>query len=205
MQSQLARWTARIMTWTAVVTTIVADSAAAFGHETGDIAGGFISGFTHPLFGADHAVAMVAVGLWGGQLGKPAMWLLPITFPIVMALGGMLGTQGVALPSVEIGIAVSAITLGAMVAFSAKPPLWVAAVIVGLFAVFHGHAHGTELPESATPLAYGVGFVLSTGLLHLLGILIGLLIYWPLGEKFIRICGAVIVGMGSFFLFSHLE
>jgi urease accessory protein len=169
-------------------------------HETGDVAGGLISGITHPLFGFDHVVAMVAVGLWGGQLKQPAMWLLPVTFPIVMALGGVLGARGVPLPGVEIGIAVSAIVLGIMVAASVKPPLWVAAVVVGAFAVFHGHAHGTELPESATPLAYGAGFVVSTGLLHATGIAIGLLVAWPAGEKVVRICGGAISCVGIYFL-----
>ena len=169
-------------------------------HEAGDTAGGFLSGLTHPLFGLDHVVAMVAVGLWGAQLQKPAIWLLPVTFPIVMALGGMLGARGVPLPAVEVGIAISAIVLGIMVAASNKPPRWVAALIVGAFAVFHGHAHGTELPESATPISYGAGFVISTGLLHLAGIVIGLLIHWPAGEKLVRVCGGCIACLGVYFL-----
>jgi urease accessory protein len=110
------------------------------------------------------------------------------------------GARGVPLPGVEIGIAVSAIVLGIMVAASVKPPLWVAAVVVGAFAVFHGHAHGTELPESATPLAYGAGFVVSTGLLHATGIAIGLLVAWPAGERFVRVCGGVISCVGIYFL-----
>jgi urease accessory protein len=171
-----------------------------FAHETGDVAGGFVAGITHPLFGLDHVAAMVAVGLWGGQLRQPAMWLLPVTFPIIMAMGGVLGARGVPIPAVEIAIAVSAIVLGIMVAASVKPPLWVAAALVGAFAVFHGHAHGTELPESATPLAYGAGFVISTGLLHATGILVGLLVYWPAGEKVVRLCGGVISCVGLYFL-----
>jgi urease accessory protein len=181
-----------------VVTVLSAKTLLA--HETGDVAGGLVSGFTHPLFGFDHVVAMIAVGLWGGQLKQPAMWLLPVTFPIVMAMGGMLGARGVPLPGVEIGIAVSAIVLGIMVAASLKPPLWVAAVLVGAFAVFHGHAHGAELPEAATPLAYGAGFVVSTGLLHAAGIAIGLLVAWPSGEKFVRVCGGLISCVGVYFL-----
>ena len=169
-------------------------------HEAGDTAGGLISGLTHPLFGLDHVVAMVAVGLWGGQLKRPAIWLLPVTFPIVMAIGGMLGARGVPLPAVEVGIATSAIVLGILVAASIKPPLWVAAIVVGAFAVFHGHAHGTELPESATPIAYGAGFVISTGLLHAAGIAIGLLVNWPTGEKVVRVCGGLIACTGIYFL-----
>ncbi|HKA81894.1 MAG TPA: HupE/UreJ family protein, partial [Xanthobacteraceae bacterium] len=122
---------------------LVGTSAAA---HTGSASGGFVGGFAHPIFGPDHVVAMVAVGLWGAFLGAPAIWLLPIVFPLVMAGGGVLGILGVPLPGVEIGIALSAVVLGLMVALAARPPLWVAAVLVGAFAIFHGHAHGAELP-----------------------------------------------------------
>lgn len=105
------------------------------------------SGFAHPILGPDHVVAMVAVGLWSAFLGQPAIWLLPVVFPLVMAFGGLLGINGVPLPGVEIGIAASAVALGAVVALALRPPLWVAAVLVGAFAICHGHAHGTELPR----------------------------------------------------------
>ena len=108
-----------------------------------------MGGFAHPVFGPDHVIAMVAVGLWGAFLGAPAIYILPIVFPLVMAAGGVLGILGVPLPGVEIGIAVSAVMLGMMVALAAQPPLWVAAVLVGAFAIFHGHAHGAELPPGA--------------------------------------------------------
>src|SRR5258708_633288 len=104
--------------------------------ETGSI-GGFVSGFRHPLTGLDHLVAMVAVGLWGAYLGAPAMWLLPVVFPVVMALGGALGILNVPLPAVETGIALSGVLLGLAVAMKARPPISVAAVILGVFAVFH--------------------------------------------------------------------
>jgi urease accessory protein len=143
---------------------------------------------------------MVAVGLWGAFLGNPAIWVLPVVFPLVMAFGGALGVMGVPLPSVETGIAVSAIVLGVMVAFALRPPLWLAAVIVGGFAIFHGHAHGTELPSAANPLAYSAGFVISTGLLHLSGIAIGLLVRWPAGKVAVRACGAFISLAGVGFL-----
>ncbi|HWF97507.1 MAG TPA: HupE/UreJ family protein, partial [Xanthobacteraceae bacterium] len=126
-------------------------------HILGDQAGGFVSGFEHPISGLDHIVAMVSVGLWGAQLGPPAIWLLPVTFPMVMAFGGMLGLMGVPLPGTEIGIALSAIGLGAMVASEARPPLWIAAVLVGFFAIFHGHAHGTELPPDESGVLYSIG------------------------------------------------
>ncbi len=126
---------------------------------------------------------MVAVGLWGAQLGNPAIWVLPITFPLVMALGGLLGISGFELPLVEPVIALSGIALGLLVALQVRPPLWLAALIVGVFAIFHGYAHGRELPDAADPTSYAVGFVLATGLLHLAGILIGILIAWPAGAR----------------------
>jgi len=169
-------------------------------HEAGDIAGGFASGFMHPILGWDHVVAMVAVGLWGAFLGSPAIWILPVVFPLVMAFGGALGVIGVPIPAVETGIAASAVVLGAMVAFAARPPIWIAAVIVGAFAIFHGHAHGTELPDAANPLAYSVGFVLATGMLHLGGIAFGLLVRWPAGKIAVRAGGGAIALAGVGFL-----
>ena len=186
-----------------LVVSIGTSSASA--HETGDVAGGFVSGVTHPLFGLDHLVAMIAVGLWGAQLKQPAIWLLPITFPLVMAFGGVLGIRGLPIPAVEIGIALSAVVLGAAVMIAARPPVGIAAVLVGAFAILHGHAHGAELPESATPLAYGAGFVLSTGLLHAAGITLGLLVRWPAGEQAIRILGGGIALAGGYFLIQCLS
>jgi len=167
-------------------------------HDGEGIAGGFLSGILHPLAGPDHLVAMVAVGLWGAFLGAPAIWVLPVVFPLVMAVGAILGLAEVAIPFVESGIAISAIVLGLMVAFAAKPALPVAALLVGIFAIFHGHAHGTELPASADALAYSLGFVLATGALHLAGIGLGFAVEKPGGRKFVRGCGAVIaiVGLG---------
>jgi urease accessory protein len=175
--------------------------AAAPAHaHSGSVTGGFADGFAHPLFGPDHIVAMVAVGLWGAFLGAPAIWLLPITFPLVMALGGVLGIIGVPIPGVEIGIAVSAIVLGLMVALAARPPLWLAAVIVGAFAIFHGHAHGAELPAAADAVAFSLGFVIATGMLHLCGIGFGLLSRWPAGRIAVRTAGAAIALAGVAFL-----
>jgi urease accessory protein len=168
--------------------------------EGGALAGGFASGFTHPLSGLDHVIAMVAVGLWGAFLGAPAIWLLPVVFPVVMAFGGVLGAAGVAIPSVEAGIALSAVVLGLMVAGAQRPPLWVAALIVGAFAIFHGHAHGTELPANANALAYSAGFVVATGLLHLSGIGLSTLNRWKAGEWVVRAGGAAISAAGLMFL-----
>lgn len=176
--------------------------AAAHAHADGSagVAGGLLAGLLHPLLGLDHLVAMVAVGLWGAFLGAPAIWLLPLVFPLVMAVGGVLGMAQLPLPAVEAGIAVSGMVLGLMVALAARPPLWVAALIVGLFAIFHGHAHGTELPHAANPLAYGLGFVLATGMLHMAGISLGLLVRWPAGRWAVRATGALIAVVGLAFL-----
>jgi urease accessory protein len=177
---------------------------SASAHLLGDQAGGFISGFEHPISGLDHILAMVSVGLWGAQLGPPAIWLLPVTFPMVMAFGGMLGLMGVPLPGTEIGIALSAIGLGAMVASEARPPLWIAAGLVGFFAIFHGHAHGTELPPDESGVLYSMGFVVATGLLHLTGIGIGLIHRWKAGEVTLRLGGAGVAIAGCAFLWSAL-
>ena len=168
--------------------------------HTGSVSGGFAGGLSHPLFGPDHVAAMVAVGLWGAFLGRPAIVLLPIVFPLVMAFGGVLGILGLPLPAVETGIASSAIVLGVMVALAARPPLWIAAVLVGAFAIFHGYAHGRELPDGADAVAYSAGFVIATGLLHLTGIAFGLLTRWPAGRLAVRGAGGVIALVGLAYL-----
>jgi urease accessory protein len=179
---------------------ILAIAHPAFAHEQTGVPGGLASGFLHPLTGVDHLIAMVAVGIWGAQLGAPAIWVLPITFPLVMAMGGVLGILGVPLPLPETMIALSAIVLGLAVALHLRLPFAAAAVVVGVFAIFHGHAHGAELPRSANPLAYGIGFVVATGLLHLTGIGIGTLLRFPVGKPLIRGLGAAIAALGFFFL-----
>jgi urease accessory protein len=175
-----------------------------FAHSEQGIAGGFVSGFTHPIFGWDHVAAMVAVGLWGAFLGMPALWLLPVVFPVVMAVGGALGVLGIDLPHVETVIAASAIVLGICIATALRPPLWVAAIVVAAFAIFHGHAHGTELPDAANPFAYAGGFVLGTGLMHIAGIAIGYLVRWSWGVKIVRGLGGVIAIAGIGFLFGFI-
>ena len=176
----------------------------AWAHEGGGQAAGFLSGMLHPVSGLDHVLAMVAVGLWGAQLGAPAIWLLPVAFPLVMAFGGFLGLMGVPLPGVEIGIALSAVLLGVMVATQSRPPLGVAIALVGFFAVFHGHAHGTELPAGASGLLYSVGFVIVTGLLHATGIAVGLVHRWERGRLALRGAGAAVTAAGVFFAWRAL-
>lgn len=172
----------------------------AFAHTGEGPVGGFISGFTHPLFGWDHVVAMVAVGLWGAFLGKPAIWVLPIVFPLIMVVGGVLGILGIEIPSVETGIAASAVVLGLLVAFRLRFPIYIAMVIVAVFAIFHGHAHGTEIPTAADPISYAIGFVLATGLLHLFGIVFGELSRWQFGRYMVQAGGLAIAVVGIAFL-----
>jgi urease accessory protein len=161
---------------------------------------GFVSGLKHPISGLDHVIAMIAVGLWGAQLGAPAIWILPVAFPLVMAMGGMLGLLGLPLPGVEVGIAASAILLGTAVLVELRPRLALAAALVGFFAVFHGYAHGSELPAGESGLLYSIGFVAATGCLHGVGITIGVVHQWDWGKQAIRATGAAIALLGVFFL-----
>src|SRR5215510_4315187 len=166
----------------------------------GSAAGGFLGGFAHPLFGLDHVVAMIAVGLCGAFLGPPAIWVLPIAFPLVMAFGGAMAILGIAVRGVEIGIALSAIALGGMIALAVRARLVPAAMLVAGFAIFHGHAHGAELPPGTDAVAFSVGFVMATGLLHLTGIAFGLLTRWPIGRIGVRVAGIGIALVGAVFL-----
>ena len=150
----------------------------AYAHAQAGEATGVLTGFLHPISGLDHVLAMVAVGLWGAQLGAPAIWVLPVAFPLVMALGGMLGLMGVPLPGIEYGIAASALLLGVAVALEVRASVVVTALLVGVFAIFHGHAHGTELPPGQSALLYSMGFVIATGGLHAVGIGIGAVHHW---------------------------
>jgi urease accessory protein len=155
-------------------------------HVGSGASGGFLSGVQHPVSGLDHVLAMIAVGLWGAQLGAPAVWMLPVAFPMMMAFGGMFGLMGLPLPGVEVGIALSAVVLGIMVLTEARPALVVALAIVAFFAIFHGHAHGTELPQGQSGLLYSMGFVIATGCLHGVGITIGLVHRWDMGRVALR-------------------
>ena len=186
--------------WVFVATIFLAQSALAHDGQTG----GFLTGLSHPVSGLDHIAAMIAVGLWGSQLRKPAVWLLPVVFPMVMAFGAFLALIGLGLPGVEIGIALSAVVLGAMVMMEIKPPLAVSVVFVSFFAVFHGQAHGTELPANQNSLVYSVGFVVSTGLLHALGITVGTIHHWRGGPVVVRALGGAIVAGGLYFLFGAI-
>lgn len=190
--------------WSLLVSLFLLVPSCAFAHIESAQATGFVTGLQHPWSGLDHVLAMIAVGLWGAQLGNPAMWILPVTFPLVMALGALLGLFGIPLPGVEIGIAASAILLGAMVVGEVRPKLIVAALLVGFFAIFHGHAHGAELPAGQSGMLYSMGFVIATGILHGIGIALGLAHRWPMGKLALRGTGALIAVMGITFLWSAL-
>lgn len=175
-------------------------AGAAQAHTGAGLAGGFAAGFLHPLGGLDHLLAMAAVGMWGAFLGRPLVWLLPISFPLVMVIGGVLGIAGVPLPHVELGIAISVVALGLAIALGWRAPTPVAVAVIAVFAIFHGHAHGTELPVAAAPEAYATGFVLSTGLIHVAGIGIGMSVRLRHGAAFLRSAGALIGVTGVWIL-----
>lgn len=173
-----------------------ADVASA--HSGSGLPGGFESGFRHPLAGLDHLLAMVCVGLWGAVLGRPLIHVLPVVFPLVMVLGAAAAMFGLPLPPVEIGVACSVMVLGGCIAMAYKAPVWAASLIVAVFAVFHGYAHGKELPSAADPIGYSAGFVFATGMLHVAGICLGLLDRLPAGPRAIRALGLMVgcVGVG---------
>ena len=163
---------------------------------------GFSSGFSHPVLGLDHLLAMLSVGMLSAQMGGRAIWTVPATFVGFMLVGGILGMMGVPFFSVEIGIAVSVLVLGLAIAVDKKVPVLLVMVGVAFFALFHGHAHGEEMPSSAQPILYALGFILGTTLIHLAGVAIG----WtatriPRTTTLLRFGGALIALLGFFFLF----
>ncbi len=183
----------------------IACASPAFAHTGTGLPGGFASGFLHPLTGFDHMLAMVSVGLWGAFLGRPLIVALPVIFPTVMVVGAGLAMAGVPAPPTEIGIAFSVLLLGAAIALAWRAPIWAASLIVGVFALFHGYAHGKELPSAADPVGYAVGFVLATGMLHVCGIAIGLINNRPGGVVLTRIMGGGVATAGLFFLWLALR
>ena len=191
---------ARSAIWAAAVLWLGLTALPAEAHSGTGLAGGFASGFAHPFGGADHLLAMASVGLWGAFLGRPLVYLLPVIFPLMMVAGAMPGMTGVPLPSVETGIALSVLVLGGCIALAFRAPVWLAMAIVALFAIFHGYAHGRELPSAADPAGYSLGFVLATGLIHIAGIALGLVKGRPGGEAAIRVAGGVVGLAGLAFL-----
>jgi len=175
----------------------LAAASPALAHTGAGMTGGFASGFMHPLSGVDHMLAMLAVGMWGAQLGAPAIWMLPVAFPMIMATGGVLGIIGVPAPfPIEYGIAFSVVALGAVIALYLRPPLWAAVLLVSFFALFHGYAHGAELTDKGNALAYSLGFVIATGMIHVAGILIGMVTHLPKGMTLLRVGGGLVALAG---------
>jgi urease accessory protein len=190
----------RVVVPAIIATFLLCTATPAAAHSAEGLSGGFFAGFLHPVSGFDHVLAMVAVGLWGAFLGRPLIGLLPVIFPTVMAFGGVLGMMGAAMAPVEIGIAVSVLALGTAVALRWRAPIWIASLAVGIFAVFHGYAHGAELPSMADPVAFSAGFVVATGMLHVLGIVIGLIASRPAGTAVLRALGASIALAGIYYV-----
>jgi urease accessory protein len=174
--------------------------SAAQAHTDQASTGGLMAGYLHPLTGLDHFLAMVAVGIWGATLGAPLIWMLPVAFPLMMVMGGVLAIWGIPLPHVELGVTLSVLILGGAIALRWKAPTALAVGIVAVFGVLHGYAHGSELPGAASPSAYAAGFVISTGLLHLAGIALGFLEKGAVGQRFLRLSGVAIALTGLWLL-----
>ena len=164
--------------------------------------GGFLSGLTHPVLGFDHFLAMLSVGILSAQIGGRAIWTVPATFVSVMAIGALIGVKGIEIPGVEYGIALSVLILGFSLAMEKKLlPVW-AMLGVGFFAMFHGHAHGTEMPKIVTPLVYALGFLLGTAGIHVCGVLLGVIANRTAkGTEILRFVGAGISGVGVHILY----
>lgn len=192
MKTRIAGWLAGLI--------VASVASPALAHAGGALTGGFVSGFSHPLTGFDHLLAMVAVGIWGAFLGRPLVYLLPVIFPTVMAFGGVLAMLGAPAPPVELGIALSVVLLGLAITAAFRAPTWAACVVVGLFGLFHGYAHGLELPTAADPIGYSAGFVLATGMLHVIGIGLGAVKDRRHGLTALRTSGGLIALAGGYYL-----
>jgi urease accessory protein len=209
----VVRWLAKAgQTWSVLASSCAAWAVLALwfltllpstvsAHAGTGLVGGFRAGFLHPFSGVDHLLAMVSVGLWGSFLGPPLLLLLPMIFPALMVAGAIMGMFVVPLPPVEVGIACSVLMLGGCIALAIRAPAWAAILVVAVFALFHGYAHGQELPSAADPASYSAGFVSATGLLHVSGIGIGLLNQRPAGVVVTRALGGVIATLGAWFLY----
>lgn len=198
------RWVWRGSRTARIVLTFGALSFASdptLAHTGTGLPGGWVAGFMHPFSGVDHLLAMISVGLWGAFLGRPLIHILPVIFPAMMVVGAILGMFSVPLPPVDLGVAVSVLVLGGCIALAIRAPTWVASLVVASFAIFHGVAHGRELPSAADPVSYSAGFVMATGLLHISGIALGALNARPIGILTTRSFGGLIAIGGTWFLF----
>lgn len=181
---------------------LLAAAPAALAHEGSSLPyGSFIAGLAHPVLGVDHFLAMVSVGILSAQIGGRAIWTVPATFVSVMGVGGLLGWLDVGLTSIEFGIAFSVLILGLAIAADRKMPVLLAMVAVGIFAIFHGYAHGAEMPTVAAPVRYALGFMTGTAALHIAGVLMGdISQHYARGKILLRVAGAAIAGAGTWFL-----
>ena len=178
----------------------------AYAHDGTNLAlGGFLSGMVHPVLGYDHLLAMLSVGILSAQIGGRAIWTVPATFVSVMALGGLLGLVDIGLTVTELGIAISLVILGLVIAAERRISILVAMIGVGFFAIFHGYAHGSEVPDTAEPLLYALGFLLGTALIHIAGVVIGdISRHYERGKVALRVGGALIAMVGFLFVFGIL-
>ncbi|MDZ4202687.1 MAG: HupE/UreJ family protein [Gallionella sp.] len=172
--------------------------SSAYAHVGAAETSGFLYGLSHPFGGLDHICAMLAVGLWAAQTGGRSLWVVPLTFVGVMALGGLLPVLGISLPWIEQGIVLSVLLLGVLIAASIRLPLWLSSSMVSLFALWHGHAHGAEMPVAVSGLAYAAGFVLATISLHATGMAIGVGMQRRVHERLVRAAGAGIALCGVY-------
>jgi urease accessory protein len=192
--------TQRTLQLAVVAALLLTFPAAAMAHPGGSHAPGFATGLAHPLSGLDHLLAIVAVGLWAGQRGGKAVWLVPLTFLAAMTLGGVLGAVAVPLPFVEQGILVSVLLLGAFVAAAAQLPLAASAGIAAVFALFHGHAHGSEMPAAAASAAYSLGFLAATAALVAVGVAVGAALQRAGAPRFVRFAGSAVAAGGVYLM-----
>ncbi|MCI1005389.1 MULTISPECIES: HupE/UreJ family protein [unclassified Herbaspirillum] len=185
------------------VAALAAGTAMAHpGHpgSTMDASTSMAAGFAHPFSGIDHLLAMLAVGLWAAQSKQRALWVLPLAFPLMMVAGALLAFAGLQLPAVETGIAASVAVLGLLIAFAVRLPLWGSTLVVSVFAMFHGYAHGAELPHGSSAALYGAGFIAATALLHAAGLGIGLIAGKQMADRVVRIGGVGIAAVGAYLL-----
>ena len=183
-----------------VMVALLLAPSVAFAHPGHGEGGSLLAGFIHPFSGIDHLLAMTAVGLFAANLGGRALWAVPATFVAMMALGGFFGAAGVSLPFAETAIALSVLVFGFVIFSGMTPPVLAAMALVGIFAIFHGHAHGTEMPVGGSGVVYGIGFMVATTLLHGFGITLGLAIRWfddvP-RRRAMQACGVAIALIGA--------
>jgi len=184
------------MRWLLAVTALV--SLPAYAHVGAGETTGFMHGLAHPAGGLDHVCAMLAVGLWAAQTGGRSTWVVPLTFVGVMALGGALPVLGIALPFVEQGIVLSVLLLGVLIAAAVRLPLVLSSGLVGLFALWHGHAHGAEMPAAVSGIGYALGFMMATALLHAIGVGFGLAMRRLAHERIVRAAGTSIALCGVY-------